>query len=104
MTHEEWRKGGYKLMANEAVTTAKYFHYRHHGLDEKAKTLHDDDRRLFVHNLGVLLRQTDNDIVGLDWDAETDIVRIEFISGAIKNVNVAMDSYIAIIRDVCKTI
>ena len=62
-----------------------------------------NDRKLFVHNLGVLLSQTREGIVGTELD-DNEIVTIKFISGHEILVNVNMDSYLAIIRDVAKVI
>lgn len=67
--------------------------------DEDSKA----DRKLFVHNLGVLLSQTREDIVCAELD-DDEIVTITFIGGHTVLVNVNMDSYLAIIRDVVKRI
>lgn len=60
------------------------------------------DRKLFVHNLGELLSQTREGIIGCELD-DDDIVTIYFIGGTTK-VNVKLDSYFAIIKDVIKYI
>lgn len=59
------------------------------------------DRALFVENLGVLLSQTREGIqqAYLDYD---DMVHVVYHGGSEKLINVAMDSYMAIIRDVVK--
>lgn len=59
------------------------------------------DRKLFVHNLGELLSQTREGVVGCELD-ENEIVWVHFVGGHTKRVNVNMDSYTAIIRDVLK--
>ena len=60
------------------------------------------DRATFVHNLGVLLSQTREQVLSCQLVNEE--VVIEFKGGATKNVNVQHDSYLAIIRDVIKAI
>lgn len=62
-----------------------------------------NDRKLFVHNLGVLLSQTREGIAGAELD-DNEIVTIKFIGGDEIHVNVNMDSYLAIIIDVTKKI
>lgn len=60
-----------------------------------------EDRKLFVHNLGELLAQTREEIVGAELDDE-EIVRVRYESGSEKCICVEMDSFMAIIRDVTK--
>lgn len=60
------------------------------------------DRKLFVKNLGELLSQTGEQILSAELD-DNEIVTIHF-EGGDKKVNVAMDSYVAIIKDVLKVI
>lgn len=60
------------------------------------------DRKLFVKNLGELLSQTGEQILSAELD-DNEIVTIHF-EGGDKRVNVAMDSYVAIIKDVLKVI
>ena len=74
--------------------------------DESAATWWSDvaaleDRKLFVHNLGALLRQTREQIVSAELD-DNEIVTVTFECGATKKINVNMDSYLVIIRDVSK--
>lgn len=57
------------------------------------------DRQLFVKNLGILLSQTRNDIISASLDKD-EIVTVTFKGGYKKRVNVNMDSYSAIIKDV----
>lgn len=59
------------------------------------------DRCLFVHNLGELLAQTREEIKGAYLD-EYECVVVEYINGFTRSINVEMDSYMAIIRDVTK--
>ena len=60
------------------------------------------DREGFVHNLGVLLTQTREDVVKCELIDKGDTVVITFKGGATRAVNVHADSYAAIIRDVMK--
>lgn len=60
------------------------------------------DRELFVKNLGWLLSQTRDGVVGCEYDAKNDVVIIQYIGGQRRIVNIALDSYGAIIRDVAK--
>ena len=62
-----------------------------------------EDRKLFVHNLGLLLSQTRNNIASCELD-DYDIVTILYARGCEKQVNVACDSYTAIIKDVVKNL
>lgn len=59
------------------------------------------DRQLFVRNLGELLSQTREGVVGCELD-ENEIITVYFVGGHTKRVNVNMDSYSAIVRDVMK--
>ena len=59
------------------------------------------DRKLFVHNLGELLSQTREGIVGAEPD-DDEIVTVTYKGGHTVQINVNMDSYLAIIRDVTK--
>lgn len=61
------------------------------------------DRKLFVHNLGLLLRQTRDGIVSAEL-GDNEIVTITYYGGGTHLVNVHMDSYAAIIKDVAKHI
>ena len=61
------------------------------------------DRKLFVHNLGVLLSQTRESVAGCVLD-DHECVHIQFENGYELKVCVECDSYIAIARDVCKKI
>ena len=60
------------------------------------------DREGFVHNLGVLLTQTREDVVKCELIDKGDTVVITFKGGGTRTVNVHADSYAAIIRDVMK--
>ena len=59
------------------------------------------DRKRFVHNLGELLSQTREGIVGAELD-DDEIVTVTYKDGYIVQININMDSYLAIIRDVTK--
>jgi hypothetical protein len=63
-----------------------------------------EDRELFVENLGWLLSQTRTGVVSAALDSEREIVTVTFDNGYTKKVNVACDSYIAIVQDVAKHI
>lgn len=60
-----------------------------------------EDRRLFVQNLGELLSQTRTNIVACELE-DNDTAVVIFNNGYRQRINIAMDSYIAIVRDVCK--
>ena len=60
-----------------------------------------EDRKLFVHNLGVFFQQTREGVESMELD-DNEIVTITFHGGGTHQVNVNMDSYTAIIRDVAK--
>lgn len=62
------------------------------------------DREAFVHNLGVLLTQTREDVVKCELIDRGDTVIITFKGGGTRTVNVHADSYAAIIRDVMKQV
>ena len=61
------------------------------------------DRKLFVQNLGELLSQTREGILGASL-SDDEFVTITFKYGDPIRVNVNMDSYFAIIKDVVKAI
>jgi hypothetical protein len=61
------------------------------------------DRKLFVYNLGELLKQTREGVVGAELDNK-EIVTVTYRDGSTQEINVNMDSYMAIIRDVAKHI
>ena len=61
------------------------------------------DRKQFVHNLGELLSQTRERIVGAELD-DNEIVTVIYTNGHTVAVNVNMDSYLAIVRDVTKNL
>ena len=73
--------------------------------ERRAAYMHSDmalnDRKQFVYNLGVLLSQTREGIVGCYLD-DQEIVHIKFTDDYEELRNVHMDSYMAIIRDVTK--
>ena len=58
------------------------------------------DRKLFVENLGELLSQTNRQVISAELD-DNEIVQVRF-EGGVKKVNVNMDSYLGIIKDVLK--
>lgn len=81
-----------KLMLDAADEVNAFF------MDEKAAW---DDRCRFVHNLGEFATQHRGQVVGMDLQ-EGDIVIISYKGGHQQRVNVKLDSYSAIVRDVYK--
>ena len=73
--------------------------------ETKAMFVSDDlalkDRKQFVHNLGELLSQTREGIIGAELN-DDEIVTVTYKGGHTVHINVNMDSYLAIIRDVTK--
>lgn len=62
------------------------------------------DKWLFITNLAGLLRQTREQVVDLTLSEDGDTVTILFDGGGTRRVNIACDSYLAIVRDVAKAI
>lgn len=64
-----------------------------------------EDRKKFVRNLGWLLSQTRDGVTGCElvdiWRG-TERVIVTYKGGSTKDINVHMDSYAAIIRDVAR--
>lgn len=62
------------------------------------------DKKRFVSNLGWLLSQTRLDIEGctLVTISGEDYVFVQYMTGEMIKINVTADSYVAIIRDVCR--
>lgn len=58
------------------------------------------DKGLFVTNLAGLLRQTREDVVDLALSEDGETVTILFDGGGTRRVNIACDSYLAIVKDV----
>lgn len=73
--------------------------------ESRAAHMHPDcalvDRKQFVTNLGVLLTQTREGIQGAYLD-DDEIVHVVYQNNHEELINVNMDSYLAIIRDVTK--
>lgn len=73
--------------------------------ESRAAHMHPDsalvDRMQFVVNLGVLLAQTREGIQGAYLD-DQEMVHVVYKGGHEELINVNMDSYLAIIRDVTK--
>lgn len=59
------------------------------------------DRKLFVQQLGILLSQTREGVESATLD-DKEIVTVRYKNGHETFVNVNMDSYAAIVRDVMK--
>ena len=66
----------------------------------------DDDRRLFVRNLGWLLSQTRCGVVSCELytDQDREYVIARYDHGGKREIDVTADSYLAIIRDVAKRV
>lgn len=63
------------------------------------------DRQQFVKNLGWLLSQTRDGVLGCDLVSPSEseeYVVVTYRGGAQKEINVYMDSYAAIVKDVAK--
>ena len=60
------------------------------------------NRRLFVHNLGLLLSQTRRDVTSCSIHDE--VVTIHYANGYARDVDVTADSYRAIIKDVLNAV
>lgn len=71
-----------------------------------AERLWDDDRRLFVRNLGWLLSQTRCGVVSCELygDQDREYVIVRYDHGGKREIDVTADSYLAIIRDVTKRV
>lgn len=69
--------------------------------DSKPDRMAYRDRQLFVANLGTMLSQTREGIIGAYLD-ENEIVHVVYRNGHEYLVNIRCDSYMAIIRDVTK--
>ena len=68
--------------------------------------LRDDDRQLFVRNLGWLLSQTRCGVVSCELygDQDREYVIARYDHGGKREIDVTADSYLAIIRDVAKLV
>lgn len=61
------------------------------------------DREQFVRNLGDLLSQTRDNVVGcelIDAEKDTEHALVTYKGGGTRKINTHMDSYAAIVRDV----
>lgn len=74
--------------------------------ETRAKRLWDDDRRLFVRNLGWLLSQTRCGVVSCELygDQDREYVIALYDHGGKREIDVTADSYLAIIKDVTKRV
>lgn len=65
-----------------------------------------EDKQLFIQNLGWLLSQMRNGVVRCEYvtDNVDEAVNIVFTNGYKKQVNINMDSYLAIVSDVVKAV
>lgn len=61
------------------------------------------DRRLFVRNLGIFFRQTRDSVESMEL-SDDEVVTITYRGGGTHSVNIHMDSYTAIVRDVANNI
>ena len=63
------------------------------------------DREIFVHNLGNMLSQTRDGVIGcdlIDAEKDTEHVVVTYRNGYTKKIGTYMDSYAAIVRDVAR--
>lgn len=63
------------------------------------------DREKFVWNLGWLLSQTRDNVVGcelIDAEKDTEHVLVTYKGGGTRKINTRLDSYAAIVRDVAR--
>ena len=69
-----------------------------------AERLRDDDRQLFVRNLGWLLSQTRCGVVSCELygDQDREYVIARYDHGGKREIDVTADSYLAIVRDVAR--
>lgn len=74
--------------------------------EARAERLWDDDRRLFVRNLGWLLSQTRCGVVSCELygDQDREYVIARYDHGGKREIDVTADSYLAIVRDVTKRV
>ena len=74
--------------------------------ETRAERLRDDDRRLFVRNLGWLLSQTRCGVVSCELygDQDREYVIALYDHGGKREIDVTADSYLAIIKDVTKRV
>ena len=74
--------------------------------EARAERLWDDDRRLFVRNLGWLLSQTRCGVVSCELygDKDREYVIARYDHGGKREIDVTADSYLAIIKDVTKRV
>lgn len=74
--------------------------------ETRAEQLWDDDRRLFVRNLGWLLSQTRCGVVSCELykDQDREYVIARYDHGGKREIDVTADSYLAIIKDVTKRV
>ena len=72
--------------------------------EARAERMWDDDRRLFVCNLGWLLSQTRCGVVSCELygDQDREYVIARYDHGGKREIDVTADSYLAIIKDVTK--
>lgn len=62
------------------------------------------DKAMFITNLAGLLRQTREGVVDLALSEDGETVTILFEGGGTRRMNIACDSYLAIVKDVVKAI
>lgn len=74
--------------------------------EARAERLWDDDRRLFVRNLGWLLSQTRCGVASCELygDQDREYVIARYDHGGKREIDVTADSYLAIIKDVTKRV
>lgn len=65
-----------------------------------------ENKQIICHLLCKALQATDNahDLVSLDYNRSAELVTARFLSGGTREINVAMDSGTAMIRDIMRNL
>ena len=70
----------------------------------ESETFKNNDRRDFVHNVGVLASQTREEVSMIKYQPHPERAIIVFNGGSTREVNIFGDSYCAIVRDIFKAL
>lgn len=101
------------IYADNSVSLSSDSIVFNYGVNETSAMYYSDDealedRKNFVRNLGILASQTRDQVVSMELDVDTENnqehVIITYKGGFQKSVNVKLNSYSAIVRDVFKYI
>lgn len=93
-----------RVAANEWKIIQDCWPLRSNGKIKEAKALSKADRRLFVDNLMWLLKQTRIGLESYEYDDERDEIEMVSNNGETATAYIAMDSYLAIIKDVVRVL